>query len=195
MEIISSYIDIIHIDLDIMNKEQGREKMTNIAIPNKSRISGRYAIIDGMNIALSRKSKDKGIWNNVLKVYKKLGESYDHVEIIADASIKYNIDDAQSLNQYEKKQKILICPSGIVADNLIWERARSIYAMGMEVVIVTNDKFPITRYSTEYGDIRNYTVSIFSDDSMYLLERDILYLHNRDNRKSLNIELVPNGEC
>lgn len=170
-----------------MDKETLQIKRISIDIPNQNRINGRYAIIDGMNIALSRKSKDRGILNNVLKVYKKMQELYDHVEIIADASIKHNIDDIQTLNQYEKKQKIFICPAGIIADDLIWQRALSIYSLCTEVTIVTNDKFPVTRYSTEYENIRNLTVSILNDDSIYLLERNILYLHSRDNGKIENI--------
>ena len=164
-----------------------KSKLKSIAIPNGNRISGSYAIIDGMNIALSRKSKDKGIFNNILKVYKKMQESYEHVEIIADASIIHHIDDKQSLTQSERKQKIFICPAGIIADDLIWERALSLYSLGAEVTIVTNDKFPITRYSTEYENIRNLTVSILYDESIYLLERNIPYLHNRDNGRTENI--------
>jgi hypothetical protein len=170
-----------------MDKEIENSKLINIAIPNGNSISGSYAIIDGMNIALSRKSKNKGILNNVLKVYKKMQESYDHVEIIADASIIHNIDDKQTLSQSEIKQKIFICPAGIIADDLIWERALSLYSLGAEVTIVTNDKFPITRYSIEYENIRNLTVSILYDESIYLLERDILYLHNRDNGRTERI--------
>lgn len=170
-----------------MNKESGKSEMIYIAIPNKNEINGRYAIIDGMNIALCRKNKDKGILNNLIRVYKKLQESYEHVEIIADASIKYKIDDVQTLTQYEKKQKIFICPSGIVADDLILHRAFSLYNLGVPVTIVTNDNFPVNRFSIQYENIRNLTVSILNDNSIYLLERDIRYLNNRDNKTTGDI--------
>ena len=170
-----------------MDKESGKSEMIHIAIPNEDMINGNYAIIDGMNIALSRKSKDKAILNNLMKVYKKLQESYDHVEIIADASIKYKVDDIQSLTQYEKKQKIFICPSGIIADDLILHRAFSLYNLGVPVTIVTNDNFPVNRFSIQYENIRNLTVSILNDNSIYLLERNIPYLNNRDKKTTGDI--------
>ncbi len=102
----------------------------------------RYALIDGLNIALSRNDKIARLLD-LLLVESKLKEQFDAVEIIIDASARYVIDDRTNFDMLVEKSRIIMGPAGIDCDDLIWARAKSLVAKGHKVTIVSNDMFPV----------------------------------------------------
>jgi hypothetical protein len=138
-----------------------------------------HAIIDGMNIAMLRKKNKKGKLNDILKVYNMLKDSYDTVEIYVDASIRYRIDNKGNLEKLIKDGIIFICPAGIMADELIWKRSTSLTSEGHDIAIITNDMFPVTKYSPTFHKLKNITVSILNTGEVYMIERDLNRLYHR----------------
>lgn len=141
----------------------------------------RYALVDGMNIAMLRKKDQKGRFIDILKVYYMLKEEYESVEIYVDASIRYRIDHKNNLEKLINDKTIFLCPAGITADELIWERSVSLISRGHEIAIITNDMFPAIRYSPEYNKLKNITVSILNDGEIYMIERNLDRLYQRSH--------------
>ncbi len=129
-------------------------------------------IVDGLNVAFARNS-GKARLSDLMNTVKLLEQTYSVVEVVVDASARHRIDDIDMLEELIKAGKIVLCPGGIEADELIWKRAISLIDAGREVTIITNDMFPIRRAEKESRKISNIAVSIFPDGSIYLLPRII----------------------
>ena len=140
---------------------------------------GTYVLVDGMNVALARNDNKKARLGDIMNILHKLEGSYDNIETYVDASIRHRIDDIKGLDALIRAGKIYLCPAGITADELIWQRALSLSKRGHESTIVTNDMFPVKKYSTEFANIRNLTAAIIKGGDIYLIERNIGLLHSR----------------
>ena len=101
----------------------------------------------------------------------RISKDYFKYEIIADASARHRIDNRVEFERLVKNGKIVLSPAGIEADDLIWMRARSLYEMGYEVSIISNDMFPLRRSEEENIPILSVTVSRFNDGRIYFLTR------------------------
>jgi hypothetical protein len=137
-----------------------------------------FALIDGMNIALIRKDREKGKLENIIRVYDILRDSYDNVEIFVDASIRYRIIEVNELERLIESDIIFMCPAGITADELIRERAISLCSDKGVVTIVTNDLFPTKIGNPTCLNLKNTTVSILPSDDIYLIDRDLKRYEN-----------------
>ena len=162
-------------------------EMLAVKIPETDLTNGEtYALVDGMNVALARNDNGEARLGDILNIIHKLEEAYDNIETYADASIRYRIDDIRTLDSLVREGKIYLCPAGITADELIWQRAVSLSIRGVETTIVTNDMFPVKRYSVETRNIRNLTAAIIKGSDIYLIERNIVLLNARYNRSAGN---------
>ena len=162
-------------------------EMLAVKIPKTDLTNGEtYALVDGMNVALARNDNGIARLGDILNIMHKLEGTYDNIETYADASIRYRIDDIRTLDSLVREGKIYLCPAGITADELIWQRAVSLSIRGVETTIVTNDMFPVKRYSVETRNIRNLTAAIIKGSDIYLIERNIVLLNARYNRSDGN---------
>ena len=162
-------------------------EMLAVKIPKTDLTNGEtYALVDGMNVALARNDNSEARLGDILNIIHKLEEAYDNIETYADASIRYRIDDIRTLDSLVREGKIYLCPAGITADELIWKRAVSLSIRGVETTIVTNDMFPVKRYSVETRNIRNLTAAIIKGGEIYLIERNILMLNARRDKSAHN---------
>ena len=162
-------------------------EVLDVKIPNGELINREtYALVDGMNVALARNNNRKARLGDILNVIYNLKRSYDRIETYADASIRYRIDDIAAFSSLVRDGKIYLCPAGITADELIWQRAISLSRRGWETTIISNDMFPVKKYSAELTKIRNLTVSIIGESEIYLIERNILLLRARYNNTTDN---------
>ena len=162
-------------------------EVLDVKIPNsKSENLETYALVDGMNVALARNDNSKARLGDILNIIHKLEGSHDYIETYVDASIRHRIDDIRALDSLIREGKIYLCPAGITADELIWQRAVVLSKRGHESTIVTNDMFPVKKYSAESRNIRNLTVAIIKGGEIYLIERNILLLRARYNNTTDN---------
>ena len=155
---------------DSNKKELDTRDSTDITANAKGKLT-RYALVDGLNVAFARNSK-KAIMADLLNTIGTLEKEYQCVEVVVDASSRYRIDDRDVLDELVLEGKIIQCPAGVEADELIWMRAIFLNEDKKQVVIVTNDMFPIRRNKRENRRISNVAVSIFPDGKIYLLPRD-----------------------
>ncbi|EQB68156.1 MAG: NYN domain-containing protein [Cuniculiplasma sp.] len=154
----------------------------NVYIGNMETNSGReslgekrIAIVDGLNIAYSRNDR-KARLADIIAVEKTLKRHFDSVEIFIDASARYKIDNNKAMEDLIKKNRIILCPAKISADDVIWVRAASLVENGVNVWIVTNDLFPLGRSQKNGILVGNLTVTIMPSGETYLLERNVKYL-------------------
>ena len=155
-----------------------------------------YAIVDGMNVALARNDKHKARLGDILNMIHKLEETYDNIETYVDASIMYLIDNKDNLKSLINKGTIYQCAAGITADEVIWQRAVDLSKKGYESIIITNDMFPVKKYSDESRNIRNLTAAIIKSGDIYLIERNISFLRARyknfeDHKRDSGNEIIP----
>ena len=85
----------------------------------------KIVLIDGLNVAYSRNDR-KARLTDIVSTERALKKHFDVVETYIDASARYKIDDEKSLNELVKKNRIILCPAKVSADDLIWVRAVSL---------------------------------------------------------------------
>lgn len=170
-------------EMDVSGLEVLDVKTPNSEVVNKE----TYALVDGMNMALARNDNRKARLEDILNIIHELEGSYDNVETYLDASIRHRIDNIIALDSLVKNGKMYLCPAGITADELIWKRAIRLSNIGHATTIVTNDMFPVKKYSMEYRNIRNLTAVIIRSGDIYLIERNISLLHARCNNSVDNM--------
>ncbi len=118
-------------------------------------------IVDASNVAHYGRAKDgKPRLDNILKAaeaLKKLG--YDPV-LIADASLRHEIDFKEDFNQHLDKDQIKQVPSGTTADHYILKIADD-----EDAKILSNDVF--REYNDEFQDISSRRIPYsFKDDEI-----------------------------
>ena len=102
-----------------------------------------YIIVDGSNVAFSRKTgKNKARFANLEIMVHLLDDLKTYCpieyEIITDASLKHRIDDPGTLEASYKSGTIVECPAGIAADEFIIDFASTRID---QAIIISNDKF------------------------------------------------------
>lgn len=109
-------------------------------------------VIDGSNVAHYKKNKDsQPQLSNILKVVKALEKRGDEFVIIADASLRHEIDDKEKYEKLLGSENVEQVPAGNNADHFIVELADSENAK-----ILSNDKF--RDFSDEFKDIKNMRI-------------------------------------
>lgn len=94
-------------------------------------------VVDGANVAYIEKSENGGPKiDNILAVDRELKDKGYEPIIIVDASLQYEIDDAEHFETLINNQTIRQAPAGTDADFFILETAREHKAK-----IVTNDRY------------------------------------------------------
>lgn len=170
---------------------KGKECAFGNATLSKIKRSGnKYALIDGMNLALLRKERGKGKLENIVRVYDILRDTYDNVEIFVDASIRYRINDINELDRLIEEDIIFLCPAAITADEVIWKRAISLCSEKCAVTIVTNDLFPTRMHNSNFLKLKNITVSILPTDDIYLIERDLMRFEKNASKPQFNSKVI-----
>jgi len=97
----------------------------------------RTVVIDGANVAYEERSAGgKPKLSNLLKVRRELEERGQEAVIIVDASLKYDIDDAEQLEKLIRSQQVRQVPAGTDADFFIIQ-----FAHELDALIVTNDRY------------------------------------------------------
>ena len=96
-----------------------------------------FVVIDGANVAYEEKSGGgKPKLANLLKVRRELEERGLDPIIVIDASLKYDIDDAEQLEKLIRSQQVRQVPAGTDADYFIIQ-----FAHELDALIVTNDRY------------------------------------------------------
>jgi hypothetical protein len=97
----------------------------------------KVVVIDGANVAYEERSAGgKPKLSNLLKVRRELEERGEEAVIIVDASLKYDIDDQDQLEQLIRSQQVRQVPAGTDADYFIIQ-----FADQLDALIVTNDRY------------------------------------------------------
>ena len=106
-------------------------------------------IIDGSNVAHFGKKEDSSPkLSNILSAVKTLEDQGDDFVIIADASLKHEIDDKEKYNHLVEEEAIEEVPAGNNADHFILELAEEENAK-----ILSNDMF--REFNDEFKDIQS----------------------------------------
>lgn len=104
-------------------------------------------VIDASNVAhANKKEGSKPLMSNILAAVKALEESGDEFVIIADASLRHEIDDKEKYEKLLESDNVEEAPAGMDADHFILELASNENAR-----ILSNDKF--RDYADEFTNI------------------------------------------
>ncbi|HEY0170002.1 MAG TPA: hypothetical protein VGB98_03045 [Pyrinomonadaceae bacterium] len=97
----------------------------------------RMVVIDGANVAYEERSAGgKPKFSNLLKVRRELEERGFEPVILVDASLKYDIDDQEQLENLIRSQQVRQVPAGTDADFFIIQ-----FSQELDALIVTNDRY------------------------------------------------------
>ena len=97
----------------------------------------KVVVIDGANVAYEERSAGgKPKLSNLLKVRRELEERGCEAVIIVDASLKYDIDDQEQLENLIRSQQVRQVPAGTDADYFIIQ-----FADQLDALVVTNDRY------------------------------------------------------
>lgn len=120
-------------------------------------------IIDASNVAHSIKGEDdKPRLENILKAAEELRKLGYEPIIIADASLKHEIDDKEEFKKYLEKGEFKQVPSGTNADHFILKLAEE-----EDAKILSNDAFK--EYSDEFQDISSRRIPYnFKEDKIVI---------------------------
>jgi len=109
------------------------------------------AVLDASSISLFNYNEEKnnGSFDNVIKVYEKLLNINPSLEIIAiaDASLKYKINDLENFEKYRKEGLLYETPAGTEADYFMLKFAQD----HPNSVIISNDRF--RKYRRLFGEL------------------------------------------
>ncbi|HEX8285370.1 MAG TPA: hypothetical protein VF588_18590 [Pyrinomonadaceae bacterium] len=97
----------------------------------------KMVVIDGANVAYEERSAGgKPKFSNLLKVRRELEEKGFEAVILVDASLKYDIDDQEQLENLIRSQQVRQVPAGTDADFFIIQ-----FSQELDALIVTNDRY------------------------------------------------------
>ena len=109
-------------------------------------------VVDASNVAHHIKSEDsKPQMANILAAVKALEESEDEFVIIADASLRHEIDNKEEFDKLLENDNVEEVPPGNDADHFILDIAYSEKAK-----ILSNDKF--RNYADEFKNINSFRI-------------------------------------
>lgn len=116
------------------------------------------AIVDASNVAHYGKVKDgKPILENILNAVKALKELGYEPVLIADASLRHEIDQKEEFNKLLDEEKVKQVPSGTTADHFILKIAEE-----EDAKILSNDVF--REYYDEFRDISSRRIPYSIND-------------------------------
>lgn len=146
-----------------------------------------HVIVDGSNIAFShrndnRKPKLENI-EKMITFLKTTSKNFPiEFRIIVDASLRYQIDNKEKLEELEKVGLIIQCPCNHQADDFIIDYARM---YPEDTIILSNDKF--REYDTNGLVICNFII-LFDDVILKPnLNEYIGSLNQRNNLGEVNV--------
>lgn len=121
-------------------------------------------IIDGSNIAWEQTNPNrKPMINNIIRSYKALKENgFKKIIIIADAALRYQIDDRDELDRLVKSGFIKLVPAKVNADGFILR-----FSAENGYLILSNDLYKEFRDTYSWIDERRVPYTIL-DDRFYL---------------------------
>ncbi|MFV2013984.1 MAG: hypothetical protein ACC656_01015, partial [Candidatus Heimdallarchaeota archaeon] len=121
-------------------------------------------VIDGSNIAWEQKnSRQKPMINNIIRAYKSLKENgFTKIVIIADAALRYQIDDRDELDRLVKSGFIKLVPAKVNADSFILR-----FSAENGYLILSNDLYKEFRDTYSWIDERRIPYTIL-DENFYL---------------------------
>ena len=115
-------------------------------------------VVDASNVAHYVKNKDgKPQMINILAAVKALEESGDEFVIIADASLRHEIDDKEKFVKLLESDNVEEVPAGNVADHFILD-----IAVREKAKVLSNDKF--RDYAAEFRNIPSMRIPFIIDN-------------------------------
>ena len=109
-------------------------------------------VVDASNVAFSVKNKNRQPqMSNILAAVKALEEGEDEFVIIADASLRHDIDDKETFLKLLESENVEEVPAGNDADHFILE-----IAVREKAKILSNDKF--RDYAAEFTNISSMRI-------------------------------------
>lgn len=109
-------------------------------------------VVDASNVAYSTKNENsQPQMSNILAAVKSLEESGDEFVIIADASLRHDIDDKEKFEKLLESENVEEVPAGNDADHFILNIAHNEKAK-----ILSNDKF--RDYAAEFKNINSMRI-------------------------------------
>jgi hypothetical protein len=121
-------------------------------------------VIDGSNIAWEQTNEsNKPMIDNIIKAYKSLKENgFTQIVIIADAALRYQIDDKDELDRLIKTRFIKLVPAKVNADGFILR-----FSAENGYLILSNDLYKEYREEYDWIDERRVPYTIL-DETFYL---------------------------
>ena len=107
-------------------------------------------VVDASNVAYSTKNENsQPQMSNILAAVKSLEESGDEFVIIADASLRHDIDDKEKFEKLLESENVEEVPAGNDADHFILNIAHNEKAKILENVTPTADQLTVTQDGTD----------------------------------------------
>ena len=122
-------------------------------------------VVDASNVAYHVKNQNgQPQMSNVLAAVKALEESEDEFVIIADASLRHDIDDKEKFAKLLESDNVEEVPAGNDADHFILE-----IATREKAKILSNDKF--RDYAAEFRNIASMRIQLIIDNGRLTLKK------------------------
>ena len=115
-------------------------------------------VVDASNVAHHVKNeRGQPMMSNILAAVKALEESEDEFVIIADASLRHDIDDKEKFLRLLESENVEEVPAGNDADHFILD-----IATREKAKILSNDKF--RDYAAEFRNISSMRIPFIIDN-------------------------------
>ncbi len=121
------------------------------------------AVIDGANVALQEKSSGgKGKVSSLIKIRRILKDKGYRTIIIADASLRYDIDERQQYDDLERQGVVYQAPAGTEADYFVLKTAEL-----EDAIVISNDRYD--KYQAQFPWIRDRRIPFMVVDGNVIL--------------------------
>ena len=141
-------------------------------------------VVDASNVAHHVKNEDsQPQMVNILAAVKALEESEDEFVIIADASLRHEIDDKDAFLKLLENDNVEEVPAGNDADHFILEIAYSEKAK-----ILSNDKF--RDYAAEFKNINSFRIPFVIKDNRLTFGRPKKPKHDKNILQNISDEII-----
>ena len=141
-------------------------------------------VVDASNVAHHVKNEDsQPQMVNILAAVKALEESEDEFVIIADASLRHEIDNKEAFLKLLESDNVEEVPAGNDADHFILEIAYSEKAK-----ILSNDKF--RDYSAEFKNINSFRIPFVIKNGRLTFGRPKKPKHDKNILQKISDEII-----
>lgn len=121
------------------------------------------AVIDGANVALQERSREgKGKVSSLIRLRQVLKDKGYRTIIIADASLRYEIDDRDQYDNLERQGVIYQSPAGTEADYFVLRTSEI-----EDAVVISNDRYD--KYQAQFPWIRDRRIPFMIVDGNVIL--------------------------